>query len=73
MCIMHLIKYASWPRDAEDKNQVDPKRMKSIGVHSGRPARHGPSPKRAVLFEFRVGHLIKQIKDKTNKFDQKQT
>ena len=25
-----------------------------IGVHSGRPARPGPSPKRPVLFEFRV-------------------
>ena len=27
----------------------------SIGVHSGRPARPGPSPKRPVLFEFRAG------------------
>ena len=26
-----------------------------IGVHSGRPARHGPRPKRPVLFEFRAG------------------
>jgi transposase InsO family protein len=27
----------------------------TIGVHSGRPARPGPSPKRPVLFEFRAG------------------
>jgi hypothetical protein len=26
-----------------------------IGVHSGRPAQPGPSPKRSVLFEFRPG------------------
>jgi hypothetical protein len=26
-----------------------------LGVHSGRPARPGPSPKRSVLFEFRAG------------------
>jgi hypothetical protein len=26
-----------------------------IGVHSGRPARPDPSPKRPVLFEFRAG------------------
>jgi hypothetical protein len=27
----------------------------AIGVHSGRPAWPGPSPKRLVLFEFRAG------------------
>jgi hypothetical protein len=27
----------------------------TIGVHLGRPARPGPSPKRPVLFEFRAG------------------
>ena len=27
----------------------------AIGVHSGRPARPGSSPKRPVLFEFRAG------------------
>jgi hypothetical protein len=30
-------------------------RFTTIGVHSGRPARPGPSPKRPVLFEFRAG------------------
>jgi hypothetical protein len=35
-------------------NEIDIEAM-IIGVHSGRPARPGPSPKRPVLFEFRAG------------------
>jgi hypothetical protein len=37
------------------RNQNMPSRALAIGVHSGRPARPDPSPKRPELFEFRAG------------------
>jgi hypothetical protein len=43
---------ASLRRRASSMSSLLPTR---IGVHSGRPARPGPSPKRPVLFEFRAG------------------
>jgi hypothetical protein len=40
------------------RNKTQPRKAGPIGVHSGRPARPGPSPKRPVMFEFRAARPV---------------